>query len=582
MGALALVLFALPGSGEGAWECQTAHFRVISEPGPETAAVAAGHLEAVRQRLAGLGMPIEDEAKGPTLVLLFADRQSLDAYSPRDARNPALTRGLSLAGEDKNWIAVVWDAPGSPLTALTHEYAHLTSRHDSPPLWFREGLAEYLAEIGSAGGAQLPGRVLLHHLQGLRDQPWTGWGEFVVADRMSPAFARVNFYSQSWLVVRWLVAQGTTPDELEPADFESTLRSRGSNWVEAQLRAYAEQLGTEALTAVATVTAQEAASTESSAAQGSLQTRPTEPWELPYWKADFHRELQHWDQAKPVFERMEREYPEIPELSEALAAVAIAQGEYDQAEEKLRNALQKGSQRPSTHYQYSLMLMRPVEETGFSARESAGAEDRIRQAVSHARLAREAKPLEATYLLAEAQALVLAGSWNAAADRLLKLRAFPGWGERSEEEFAELVRRRQQVLRSVPAPREAAGLSNARVVVKDRLMVAWWWNPRAPEVPPPPPPPEPDPPPWPPPGTVLLYGYIIGVECLSESKIVTVKTPRYTIELREEAANPAKLYHPPKGWTALPCGIRGYEVNVAYRPLPPGADVRGELVAVVF
>jgi hypothetical protein len=84
----------------------------------------------------------------------------------------------------------------------------------------------------------------------------------------------------------------------------------------------------------------------------------------------------------------------------------------------------------------------------------------------------------------------------------------------------------------------------------------------------------------------LLYGYINGVECRPQTKpqlkIVTVKTPRYTIELRETAARPAKLYHAPKKWTELPCGLRGYEVNVVYRPLAAGQEARGELVAVVF
>ncbi|MEX2302256.1 MAG: hypothetical protein WD733_15050, partial [Bryobacterales bacterium] len=100
------------------------------------------------------------------------------------------------------------------------------------------------------------------------------------------------------------------------------------------------------------------------------------------------------------------------------------------------------------------------------------------------------------------------------------------------------------------------------------------------------PPPDPVPQAWPPPGTVLLYGYINGVECRPQAKpqlkIVTVKTPRYSIELRETAARPAKLYHAPKKWTELPCGLRGYEVNVVYRPLAASQDVRGELVAVVF
>jgi hypothetical protein len=295
---------------------------------------------------------------------------------------------------------------------------------------------------------------------------------------------------------------------------------------------------------------------------------------LPYWQAEFHRELNHGEQAQSTLEGLERDYPERPEPSESLGALAMARGQYDVAEEKLRAAIRKGSPKPSTHHRYSLMLLRPLEGPAGAETSDATAE-RAATAISHARLARKANPSEPRYLLGEAQALLVAGLWDSAARLLAMLEAFPGWNEKADVEFAELLRRRQQALRSVAAPDVLGGAGAAHQ--------AAWLDFSPPKVS------KPNPTArvaarfeWPPAGTVLLYGYISGVECREGEKIVRVKTPRFTVELREAAARPAKLYFPPLKWEKLPCGLRGYEVNVAYRPLPPGGAVRGELVAVVF
>ncbi|MEX2301275.1 MAG: hypothetical protein WD733_10080, partial [Bryobacterales bacterium] len=325
---------------------------------------AAQHLEGVRRRFEELGLPLADQKNGPTLVLIFANRESLDPYASRDSRDPSLTRGLSLAGGDQTWIAVAWDAPGSPMAALAHEYAHLARPAGSAPLWFREGLAEYLAGLGTAPEA--PEALSPHHLQALREQPWSEWGEFVAANRMSAAFARPNFYSQAWLAVHWLAAQGTAPARLEPGPLESLVRDHGGKWAETRLSEHAARLW-EGVTLPGRPQQQSAGpdsvgpaeSTGAAFAPGSPPSRQTEAWELQFWRAEFHRELGHWDLAQPALELLERDFPKIPEPSEALAAVAIARGRYDLAEEKLRSAVGKGALRPATHFRYSLMLMRP-------------------------------------------------------------------------------------------------------------------------------------------------------------------------------------------------------------------------------
>lgn len=576
IGALALVLFALAGRGEAAWECRTAHFRVLSEPGAEVARAAADRLEAVRKQFEALGLALPDRDGEPVVVLIFSARESLDPYAPEDARDPALTRGLSLAGEDRRWILVVWDAPGSPLAALAHEYAHLVRQDAADPLWFREGFAEYLAGLEAGGGAPF-GPSALHHLRLLHELAWTNWDELLAAGRMSAAFARQTFYAQAWLAVHWTVAQGTPPADLHPEDFETVVRTQGSEQVGLRLREFAALLWREATATTAPKPSEE----QEPAAMQLPGVRPAADWELPFWEAELHREQQHFELAQPVLERIERQYPRIPEPSEALGALAMAQGRYDLAEEKLRSAIRKGASRPLTHHRYSLVLLRPFER-GEDGPAAADAMDRVQTAVLHARKAREGDLGEPRYLLGEAQALGVAGLWDEAVRSLTELQSFAGWRERAEVEFAELLRRRQQAMRSVERPRlppdpPAAPGSGG----PGSALLAAWLDPPPPHVPKP----EPPPPPklvWPPPGTILLYGYINGVDCRAGERIVSVRTPRFTIELRERAAAPAKLYHPPLPWDELPCGLRGYEVNVAYRPLPAGSEVRGELVAVVF
>jgi tetratricopeptide (TPR) repeat protein len=586
IGVLALVVFGLAAPAGAAWKCRTEHFRVVSEPGPEVAQAAAGRLEAVRRRFTSLGLPLPQEHSEPVIVLVFTGRESLNPFLKADARDPALTRGLSLPGQDYGWIAVAWDAPGDPLGALAHEYAHLVQPEASYPSWFREGFAEYLAglPLSDASGGGEPAAA--YHLRLLREQPWIGWPEFLAADRMSAAFAQPGFYSQAWLAVHWLVArdaaQGIALAQVQPADLESLEHSRGGQWIDAQLQAYAERLLPQA------VPARDPGSSGAAVPQipaQSVDARLAETWELPYWKAEFHRELNHLEQARTALESLEREYPEIPEPSAALGALAIAEGRYDLAEEKLGSAVRKGSRAPATHHSYSLMLLRPLEPgagAGGAAGEAAG--DRANRAVRHARFARQAAPGEPRYVLGEAQALLVAGLWDPAARLLLDLRGFPGWGEKSDQEFAELLRRRQQAMRAVAVPGFAVEPNPPFAAAGGvAALVTGWLHATARDIP------KPRPPAraetkliWPPPGTILLYGYINGVECRRDEKIVTVRTPRFTIELRERVASPAKLYHPPSHWTGLPCGLRGREVNVVYRPLPPGGEVRGELVAVVF
>jgi hypothetical protein len=245
--------------------------------------------------------------------------------------------------------------------------------------------------------------------------------------------------------------------------------------------------------------------------------RMLDEWEWRYYLADAWRERSSWKSAAPELERLAREFPSRPEPRESLGALQMDRNEYEAAEQTLAEAIAKGSLNPRTHHRYSLLLLRPVEGGPVWARRRAA------MSRDQARKALDLQPGEPAYILTEAQALGLLDEWPEAAERLSELASYPEWRERAEKEFDVLLHRRRQYAAKLSRPRldapETARFNLAALA----------------EVPPPIaaplPPPEP-PEVWPPPGTILLYGHIVKIECLRTEKIVTVRTPRWLIRLR--------------------------------------------------
>ena len=301
--------------------------------------------------------------------------------------------------------------------------------------------------------------------------------------------------------------------------------------------------------------------------RASFAVRPLDEWEWPYYVGDVWREAQSWETAEDELRQLERDYPQRPEPSEILGALLMDRYEYADAEQALARAIAKGSENPRTHHRYALMLLRPVEGGPETAQQ------RAQLARHHAAMARDREPGEPSYLLTEAQALGVVGEWSVAAERLAQLATYPRWRERADDEFEVLMLRQRRHAVNIPRPRIAPRLAGPDL--------AFLRSEPEPVAQPPPPPKRT--PVWPPPGTVLMYGHIVKIECGAGEKVVTVKTPRWRMRLRERKDAPAKLHSPPKGWQPLPCGdVTAWQVNVVYKPVLKDRNVRGELVAVLF
>ncbi len=551
---LAIIGLVLCGVCAAATEARTGHFRLITPLEPKTARAAAQHLETIRSHYLSLGLAPASSEDEPISVILLAGLGELQALDAEPDPRRGDRGGFSIKGRDRDFIVVAWETP-NPRLALAHEYAHQLTAAESQPLWFREGLAEYLSHLVVTDGRIGLGLPVAGHVKQLRANRWIALADLVTAGHGSPAWAQPPFYAQSWLLVRWLAAEHGGLQQLSPDLLERVMEKQGAGWVEAQLREQLEDSPPRWVERPEPVP------------EAAVRLRETAAWELPFLLADLRRELQRWDQARELLHALARDQPRRPEPRESLGALAMDRGLYEEAEQHLRAAIRKGSRSARTHYRYSLMLMRPAP---------GAAPWRARQAVAHARLARENEPRQPLYALAQAQAHVLAQQWDDAARVLFDLLSVPEWRARAEREFEQLERRRQQQLAAVTRP----PLGNQAMPPAQFAFLA---PPLAPvTAPPAPPAPEPTRAAWPPAGTVLLFGRISKVECRGDVRIITVHTARSLIRLRESLSAPAELHYPPLRWKQLPCDTSGWEVNVAYRPTRRHPDVRGELVAVVF
>ncbi len=555
--SLLLVLNLLPAvMAEAAVEARSAHFRVITSLDPAIAETAARELENIRGAYRSLGLAEDRSASEPLAVLIFRDVPEFELQTGHGGGRPGLTRGLHQQGVDRDFIAIAWDGAGSPTTALAHEYAHQLLPGNLP-LWFREGMAEYLSASERVGAVMSVGGALPKWMAPLLSEPWIPLQEVLAAETHSPLLGRRNFYPQCWLLVHWLASR--EPDLKNLRRLMQASVGGDAGVLEQQLREHLRQPWSERTSIV------------TEPVDASVRLRPIEGAESEFWIADMQRELGRRHEARRRLESLDQAHPLLPEISEALGAIAMDQGRYEEAEQHLASAVARGSRNARTHYRYSLLLLRPVEPPQ---------PERGQRALSHARMARLADSSEPRYLLTEAQASMVVGEWEAAAALLAKLDAVPGWRDQAAVELGELARRKQDLLRREPPPRLlaahhvpaalAAGPDIARPVKprpggQSNAVAAP--VPQAAQA-------------WPPPGTILLAGRIGGVECTGGKKFVTVNSPLFRTRLL--TGDTVKLYYPPLKWRELPCGTRGWTVNAAYRPVPGLEGARGVLVALLF
>ena len=553
----AALAFAPSLCAESGWVAETPHFRVLAHEAPgidaTTIGLAATVLERIRQQFHLVGAGLPERADGPLEVLVVPNKLELHEL----LREPpgSKTRGITVGGLDRDYVAVPWHEIPGPQVTLAHEYAHQLDRSDWP-LWFREGRAVYLARRTPPLSGQ-DSRVPLVEM--MDRATWLDWDALLQARADSVIASNKLFQAQAWLLVQWLAAQGTPLARLAPGHGSAALAELGSERLSTVLRDHLATLhrgGLEELAGLPPTPIE-------------AKTRAAADWELPLLRAEIQRELRFLDAAEQQLRSITERFPKAARAQAGHASMALIRGNLDAAERFFRTAIELGDRRARTSYRYALLMMRP------------GGESRIRAeaALSAAMRARRADPSEAVHQLAVAHAHMLLEDWNGAFAELRKLARFRGWSARADKEAAEVVRRRLQSIGGAQAPLFGTERRPFPTLLAGMAGAGGKPDPFKPRDSTPNPP---APPTWAPHGAWIAHGRIAWVDCSTSAKTVILHSSFKRYVLRENPNSPPLLVNRPFRAKAIPCNTRGYVVRIAYRKLSERDGPHGEIVGIHF
>ena len=537
------------------WVAETPNFRVLVEHDDSldapVAETTARDLELARRQFESEGLGTPQRADGPAEFLVVVDRHRLREIlrDPPSSR----TRGITIRGADRDLAIVPWHDPTGPRTILAHEYAHQIEDRDWP-LWFREGRAVYLARRAASRSDADPVRGLVD----LLERPeWAPWADLLAARRDDPVISEGHFQAQSWLLVRWLVERNGGLATLEPDQAEQALADMGEQGLSDALRGSLRlQIGL-----------LPAWSDDAPQSGDAPRVRPAKEWESPLFEGEVQRELRMFDAAEARLGDLAERYPSVARVHAGYATLCLVRGRQQEAETHYGRAIALGDSRARTAYRYAILLMRPGPEP----------EGRAKRALRFATLARNAMPREPSHQLAVAHARMLGEDWQGAFEDLRILAAFPGWASRAAREALEVERRRGESMRQTVPPDLVADAPETVMPTTAQPQVPPPWQdlPDASTAPA-------DQDKWPPDGAWVTYGRFGWVDCTGPEKRVILHSPYRRYVFREDPARPPRLINRPFLPNALPCGLRGWKVAVAYRKLPRNKEVDGELVGVRF
>ena len=548
-----LALLPLLPAQDG-WVAESPHFRVLVQPSPDmdarAAAISATDLEATRLafKQAGLGLPRREDGRLEVLVV----PQRLDLHALIGDPPGSRTRGITIRGLDRDYVAIPWHEPPGPRVILAHEYAHQLDDAGWPP-WFSEGRAVYLARRTEprTDADPLAGLVAM-----LGRSAWIPWNDLISADRDSPVTDAELFQAQSWLLVHWLASNRPDLTQLSPNDAEAMRSEIGPAGLDATLRLHLagiRDLRTDWLVPLETP-------------PSFTEARPAESWEIPLFEAEARLALRMLDESESSLSSLAGTFPAQARVRAAVAALDLVRGRQDRAEQGFGSALRLGDARARTAYRYAVLLMRP----------GSAPHDRAEEALRHALRARGQMPGMPAHHLAVVHARMLAEDWNGAFSDLRELLRFPDWAARAAREAREIQRRIVQAVGTAPRPLVATSIPPTSVPVPDAPPLEPWEEAddggrRAAKRSR-----------WPPYGTWLVHGRISWVECDELGKRVIVVSPYQRLVLRENPDRPPRLINRPFRGHTLPCHKRGWQVAIAYRKLDDPGEVRGEIVGIRF
>jgi tetratricopeptide (TPR) repeat protein len=342
---------------------QDAHFEVYSHTGDATARRALVWFEQLRtfyERNGLLGAGFSDRGRPPIQVIGFRSEKEFEEF-----RTHPLAGAFYLSDGARDYIILAGLEKGD-FAKAAHEYAHyvLHANGVKLPTCLNEGLAEFFSTLHLNRGAYELGGDLPERTQTLRENAWlpladllnyAGEGSALPAARERSKI----FYAESWALADMLVTSPQYAARFGKLISEFNTESKP---VQAFQNVYGVSLEELAKNLAAWV-----GRTRSSRVVLSGPVEPTAVHSSTLSGSQAGSLLAHLsfvaghlERARERYEALLREQPENADLRSALGAIALRQGNREEALKQWRLALTRQGTDADLWYRYALL----AEEAG--------------------------------------------------------------------------------------------------------------------------------------------------------------------------------------------------------------------------
>lgn len=208
---LVVVFTAKPAFAQDNWrKLETENLVFVGDASDGSIRRVAEQLEDFRRAILTVYPGFREAGQVDTTVIVFDNDRTFQPFKPQVDGEPANIAGYFQEGRFYNYIALTGERETE--RSIYHEYVHqLTSTARDWPLWFREGIAEYLStlEIRDGGREVLVGRAIDEHLRWLQRNRLGV--ERLFSSGFTPSFDERGitgtFYAEAWALTHFLISQ---------------------------------------------------------------------------------------------------------------------------------------------------------------------------------------------------------------------------------------------------------------------------------------------------------------------------------------------------------------------------------------
>lgn len=355
--ALCLLAAALPALGADQWvRLSTPHFELYTTEGEKRGRETILYFETIRSfftQAAPMGNGITDF---PVRIIAFKSEKQ---YQPYRANNVAFA--YFTYSRTRDYI-VMQDSDSEHLPVAIHEYMHLMVHHLglNLPAWLNEGWADLYSTLKPNGKQTQLGALIPSHVLRLQQEKWIDFDTLTSVDHRSPYYNESNragiFYAESWALVHMLyltpeyrpkftafvraILQGKTAAEA----CEIAL-GKSSKEVFEDLRGYFSRNQFYGVNFSVKLTKSEE----------EAELSPVSDTDSDIVLADLLATTGKREQAKAVYERLEKTNPERPEVPQSLGYLAWQGNDREAARQYFEQAFAAGDRDPQMCFHLAML-----------------------------------------------------------------------------------------------------------------------------------------------------------------------------------------------------------------------------------